>query len=226
MPCVKSLALLACAIALSRAGTGPRRISGRLQVHRRRRQEGRQGRRVLDHRRQAGHAAHQGLRGRVSRREGRVHRPELDRGLQPLHQRKRCQRDVGRRGVELVDGPADEACRRRPGDDLQVAGDRGAAGLGALEGQRLRDHVRADRDRLQQAARSARGRSEDARRPDQAPDQQGRQVPEKGHDLRRREIRRRLHAGQPGCEAQSRFLGPGGGDGRARRRTCRARPAR
>ena len=37
---------------------------------------------------------------------------------------------------------------------------------------------------------------------------------------------RRLHARQPGRQAQSRVLGPGQGDGRARRSTCKARPAR
>ena len=81
---------------------------------------------------------------------------------------------------------------------VQVARDRRASRLGALEGHRVRDDLRADRDRLQQAAGARRRRAEDARRLHQAPEHQGRQVPEEGHDLRRGEVRGRLHAGQPG----------------------------
>ena len=79
----------------------------------------------------------------------------------------------------------------------------GAARMGALQGHGLRDDVRADRHRLQQAAGAGRRGAEDARRPGQAVDDQGREVSEQGHRVRPGKVGRGLHARQSGRQARS-----------------------
>ena len=107
--------------------------------------EGRQGRHLQRARHQGRAAADQGLQRALSRHQGRVQRHELDRALQPLHRRSRPRARVGRRDVELGDGPAGEARRRRPGARLRVAGGGEAAGVGGLQEPGLRHHLRAAR---------------------------------------------------------------------------------
>jgi hypothetical protein len=76
----------------------------------------------------------------------------LDRGLQPLHQRERRQRA----SADAVWSSSMDLQMKLAADGLagglQIAGERGAARVGALQGHGVRDDVRADRDRLQQAA--------------------------------------------------------------------------
>ena len=59
---------------------------------------------------------------------------------------------LGRRDVELGDGPAGQARRRRPGADLRVARGVEAAGVGGLQEPGVRHDLRAGRVHLQQAA--------------------------------------------------------------------------
>ena len=57
----------ALAFGTARSGTGPARLSRRLRQNRRRREEGRQGRGLRNHRRGCGQSADQGLRDALSR---------------------------------------------------------------------------------------------------------------------------------------------------------------
>ena len=99
----------------------------------------------------AAQPAHQGLQRALSRRQGRVQRHELDRALQPLHRRGRLGPGLGRRDVELGDGPAGEAGRRRQGARVQVARGGEAAVVGELQGPGVRHDLRAHGLHLQQA---------------------------------------------------------------------------
>ncbi len=95
-----------------------------------------------------------------------------------------------------------------------------------LQGHRLRDDLRADRDRLQQASGPARGRAEDARRLHQAPQHQGRQVPEEGHDLRCRKNPASASCSPTRTSSSTRSSGTWSRRWARAAPTCRARPAR
>ena len=137
-------------------------------------------------------------------------RPELDRGLQPLHQRERRQRGIGRRRVELVDGPADEA-RRRRARGASTSRRRAAA---LPEWAHWKDTVYATtfepiaivyNKRLVPPDEVPKTHADFAKLLTTKADKYQKQ----GHDVRRREVGRRLHARQPGREARPAVLGPG-----------------
>ena len=181
-------AALALAVGAA-AGAGSRRLPGVVRRHHRRRQEGRQGRRLQHDRHGRRQLPDQGLPGALSRHLGRVQRHELDRGLQPLHQREGSQRRLRRRALELVDGPADQARQRRRRPRLRLARDQPPADLGGVEERGVRHDLRAARDRLQQAASVGRRDPAEPRRPAARVHDQGRQAQGQGHDLRHREVR-------------------------------------
>ncbi len=101
------------AACCTRAGPGAGRLPRRLRQGDRGRQQGRPGRGLRHHRRRRLQSAAEGFRDPLSEGQDRLHRPEFDRALQPLHRRGGLGFRHRRPAVVLGHGPAGQARRRR-----------------------------------------------------------------------------------------------------------------
>ena len=114
-----------------------------------------------------------------------------------------------RRDVELGDGPAGQARRRRAGADLRVARSRRSCRPGPST--RTRRTARPTSPPCSSTTSGCVDRRRGAAGPRgvrEADQHQGRQVQGQGHDLRHREERRRLHVRRAGHQVLPRHEGP------------------
>src|SRR6266542_397425 len=195
-------------------GRGPRRLRGppRLRAgrrggdrpgHRRRGHPRGPRRRLLDDGQRRGPGAPQGVPRTLPGHRDRVRRHELDRGLQPVRLGGRRGRRLRGPPLELLDGPPDQARERRLRRGVPVPGGGEAAALGGLEEPGVRDDVRADRLRLQQAAPEARGGPAVARGPREGGARRAGAMDGQALLLRSRAQRARVPAHHPGPEGRS-----------------------
>jgi hypothetical protein len=143
----------------------PPGLSGELRRHDRRGQEGRQGRRLQRDRHGGREPADQGLPGALSGHQVEYNDMNSTEIYNRFISEKAAGAGLGRRAVELGDGPADQAGQRRQRARLRVAGDREPAPLGGVEERGLRHDLRAARHRLQQAPADRRRNPAKPRRP-------------------------------------------------------------
>ena len=168
----------------------------RLCRHRRRREEGRQGRRLLDHRRQAGHSADQGLRGAFPG----VKVEYTDLNSTEVYNRFISEKRGQRGSADVVWSSSMDLQMKLAGDGwrarLQVARDRrrcrrGRSGRTRSSATTFEPIAIVYNKRLAAAPTTCRKTHADLIK---LLNDQGRQVPEQGHHLRHREVGRRLHA--------------------------------